>query len=300
MGKRTSARAERDRRIFELRARGWTQKAIAAEVGCAQTTVSSALNPAQAERMRAQIRTDEARAERDKRIYELRAMGWKRNVIAAEVGCCQKTVADTLAGTATEREYRQAKADRSRERRLERRRADAAWKAEYDRAYRAANADRIRGYRDRKREQQRRYWAENAEKISERRREQYAANAEEINAQRRATYGDRERERLGRYRRANLEAHRAVHARRKIRASVGMDAIDRLLAVEYRKAIVDDPCTYCGAPGEHDDHKFPLARGGTDHWWNLHRTCRECNQRKHLMTHQEFLASGKVSRAVAS
>jgi 5-methylcytosine-specific restriction endonuclease McrA len=73
-----------------------------------------------------------------------------------------------------------------------------------------------------------------------------------------------------------------------------MDAVDRVLSVEYRKAIANDPCTYCGRPGEQDDHRLPLARGGTDHWWNLHRACTNCNQRKHTMTHEEFVTSGRV------
>ena len=266
MNNDTSARAERSRRAHELQALGWTYQRIADELQCSRQTVAKDLNPIIREHEREYRRVN---AERLK---------------------------------AYDRDRRERNADHIREQRLEYRRANAAQKAEYDRAYRAANADRIREYQiaykeawpGLKQEQNRRYRTENAEKISERRRELWAANAEELNARRRATYGDRERERLGRYRRANLEAHRAVHARRKVRASVGMDAIDRLLAVEYRKAITGDPCRYCGAPGEHDDHKLPLARGGTDHFWNLHRTCRECNQRKHLMTHEEFLASREI------
>ena len=53
-----------------------------------------------------------------------------------------------------------------------------------------------------------------------------------------------------------------------------MDGTDRLLSVCYRLAIRNDPCFYCGSPETaHVDHFFPLAKGGTDHWWNLVRAC---------------------------
>ena len=33
-------------------------------------------------------------------------------------------------------------------------------------------------------------------------------------------------------------------------------------------------------PGEEDDHYFPVAKGGTDHWFNLVRSCLLCNRSK--------------------
>lgn len=268
----TAARAERDRRIFELRALGRTHQAIADEIGCARQTVTRVLNPSVRESQKAwqQANADHRRA------WDL--------------------------------EYQRRNAERLREYRAAYTRANAERKAAYDREYRAANADRIREYQfayretnaERVRERGQRYREANSDQIRERKRQRWAASADELNARRRASYDDQERERLRKYRQANIEAHRAIGARRKTRGSRGMDGIDRLLSVEYRKAITGDACTYCGAPGEHDDHKLPLARGGTDHWWNLHRTCRECNQRKHLMTHEEFLASGKVPLTAAS
>lgn len=102
------------------------------------------------------------------------------------------------------------------------------------------------------------------------------------------------RGRSQRCRAANIEASRASVARRKMRSRISMDATDKLLSAEYRKAIAGDLCTYCGAHGEQDDHINPLARGGTDHWWNLQRTCQRCNRRKSTMTHDEFLASGRM------
>ena len=37
------------------------------------------------------------------------------------------------------------------------------------------------------------------------------------------------------------------------------------------------------------DHFFPLAKGGTDHWFNLVRACRSCNLRKRTMCGTAFL-----------
>lgn len=76
----------------------------------------------------------------------------------------------------------------------------------------------------------------------------------------------------------------AANARRKHRLKVDMDKLDRSLSVAYRRAIRPDPCTYCSrrATGDmHVDHFFPLAKGGTDHWWNLAQSCGSCNRHKH-------------------
>jgi len=92
------------------------------------------------------------------------------------------------------------------------------------------------------------------------------------------------------YARAHPELGRASSSRRRMRAKAGMTAQDRKESVEWRKLIADDPCFYCGAAGEHDDHYISLANGGTDHWWNLVRACAPCNFRKNRMDGDEFLA----------
>lgn len=68
--------------------------------------------------------------------------------------------------------------------------------------------------------------------------------------------------------------------RNRMLASVPMDTVDRLLSAEYRKAIKGDPCAYCGRSGEETDHAFPVLLGGTEHWWNLVRSCLRCNRSK--------------------
>lgn len=79
------------------------------------------------------------------------------------------------------------------------------------------------------------------------------------------------------------ERYRAKVAQRRGNAARGMDAFDRQAATDYRVAIAGDACGYCGQRSEsmHVDHRFPIAKGGTDHWWNLVQTCASCNLRKH-------------------
>ena len=89
---------------------------------------------------------------------------------------------------------------------------------------------------------------------------------------------------------ANPERVSAYGARRRVRANVNMDQLDRELSVAYRKAIANDSCFYCGGPGEQDDHYTSLANGGTDHWWNLVRACAPCNLHKNRMNGDEFVS----------
>jgi HNH endonuclease len=68
--------------------------------------------------------------------------------------------------------------------------------------------------------------------------------------------------------------------RRRRGLAAGLTADERAASQEYRRAIAADPCRYCGAAGEQTDHYFPVAKGGTDHWWNLCRACGWCNRSK--------------------
>ena len=87
-------------------------------------------------------------------------------------------------------------------------------------------------------------------------------------------------ERMRQHYRDNREAYYAKANRRRQIVKVAMDKLDRALSADYRQAIRSDSCVYCGAPGAHVDHFFPLAKGGTDHWWNLVRACEHCNKSK--------------------
>ena len=135
----------------------------------------------------------------------------------------------------------------------------------------------------------------------------YAANREKDNAASSAWYGTHKEERavyMTSYReinkatmaareavwkKANPERVRAQAARRRVRVAINMDKFDIELSWAYRLAIANDLCFYCGGPGENDEHYVPLAKGGTDHWWNIVRSCGECNSRKHIMDGDEFV-----------
>lgn len=90
---------------------------------------------------------------------------------------------------------------------------------------------------------------------------------------------------------ANREEYYAKANRRRQIVEANMDALDRSLSADYRRAIAGDPCGYCGAPSEHVDHFFPVAKGGTDHWWNLLRACEPCNKSKWARCGTWFLLS---------
>ena len=49
---------------------------------------------------------------------------------------------------------------------------------------------------------------------------------------------------------------------------------------DYKRALLADPCAYCGAPSTVVDHIHARARGGVDHWANYAGLCTPCNLRK--------------------
>ena len=124
-------------------------------------------------------------------------------------------------------------------------------------------------------------------------REYYQRNQAELREyarQYREVYAEEHRADASAWALANPEARQAAHARRRGWLDADMDDIDRLLSVLYRIAIRDDPCHYCGSPvTDHVDHFFPLAKGGTDHWWNLVRACARDNLRKQAMCGTKYL-----------
>ncbi len=61
-----------------------------------------------------------------------------------------------------------------------------------------------------------------------------------------------------------------------------------------------DRCTYCDCLLDgvyHVDHRFPLARGGTNNIENLTLACPSCNTSKGTMTDKEFLTTTAVVEA---
>ena len=94
------------------------------------------------------------------------------------------------------------------------------------------------------------------------------------------------------YARDHPEQARASQLRHHRRGIEGMDALDMEYEVEYRKAIRNDPCFYCGGPGDHDDHYQALdgKPKGNNMWFNLVRACASCNCSKRTMHGDDFLA----------
>ena len=130
-------------------------------------------------------------------------------------------------------------------------------------AHRARNREaRASG---RQKEYDRKYWLANRERINERARTARRASG--------------------------WASDNAALHRRRMRIDAGkLDALDRLLSVLYREALKGDPCFYCGSlDTQCVDHYFAIAKGGTDHWFNLVRSCRADNLSKGTMCGTKYL-----------
>lgn len=154
---------------------------------------------------------------------------------------------------------------------------------EWQQRYRDEHGDRVNGnaranyaaapMKSKQSDARREYREQNADRLREQRRESY-----------RVGYAD------------HPETWHAARSLRRQRSAVGLDETDRALSRAYRRAIRNDSCFYCGAtvPGDmHVDHFFPLAKGGTDHWWNLVRSCGLCNRRKRATCGTRFLLKSR-------
>lgn len=84
------------------------------------------------------------------------------------------------------------------------------------------------------------------------------------------------------YAKNNREVRRGIKARYRAQLVKGMSKLDRKKSTLHRKKIKNNSCFYCKSftPQMHDDHYYPLAKGGTDHWFNIVRACSTCNQNK--------------------
>jgi 5-methylcytosine-specific restriction endonuclease McrA len=53
---------------------------------------------------------------------------------------------------------------------------------------------------------------------------------------------------------------------------------------DYLRALLIDPCSYCGAPATSIDHIVPSHLEGDDHWENYTAICGSCNSQKGTAT----------------
>lgn len=95
----------------------------------------------------------------------------------------------------------------------------------------------------------------------------------------------------------NPERVRTNKVRRRMRERMFVSELDAKKSTLHRKRIKDNPCFYCGNKKEemHDDHYYPLSRGGTDHWFNIVRACKDCNLAKSDLLVGEWVAATVAS-----
>jgi|HubBroStandDraft_2_1064218.scaffolds.fasta_scaffold314247_1 hypothetical protein len=129
--------------------------------------------------------------------------------------------------------------------------------------------------------------------VAREKHQEYVADGRNKEYQRRYRLANPEqaRESARRYRQAHPENDLASIHRRRMRLDAGnLDALDRMLSRFYRCAIEGDSCFYCGSPDTQCvDHYFPLAKGGTDRFFNLVRACRADNLSKGTMCGTKYL-----------
>lgn len=192
-------------------------------------------------------------------------------------GCAEAAATKGMCRTCYKRTWRKSK--QQNESPAERERRLGVRRARYDK-----NRDKLRA-------EMREYHASHRDEAKTRSRKFHQLNPD-YNRQHYLKNRDHYLELNAQWRREHLEWYRAREARRRQRRTAGMTKSEIAQSVQWRRDIKDDPCFYCGVRSEqmHDDHMLPVARGGTDHWWNLVRSCADCNFRKHTKTAEEFLA----------
>jgi 5-methylcytosine-specific restriction endonuclease McrA len=211
---------------------------------------------------------------------------------------------------AKKREYYQRNKERILQEQREQYRSDNGMRLARVTRYRAKNADVIR---QRKAE----YRARKSEQIAEKKRRDYIANRGEVLARRKANqaiqeynrrYKAENKEKMA----ARAKAYREENAeaiREKRRQNQPMLREYKRFAQNRRKARKtgnggshtyeqwqalcrehDGCCAYCGVRDTlSEDHKLPLSRGGSDDIENIAPACKPCNFSKGKRTVEEFL-----------
>ncbi len=87
-----------------------------------------------------------------------------------------------------------------------------------------------------------------------------------------------------RWRLANASAVRTSQRAKALRRKHGGS-----LQTSELRAVMAEPCAYCGADPEHVEHCTPIVRGGRNDADNVVSACQDCNLRKGRLTVLEFL-----------
>ena len=108
------------------------------------------------------------------------------------------------------------------------------------------------------------------------------------------SYYERHKDRLAayfaQYRRDHRDVRQAIHARRRARKRGAGGSYTTVEWIELLQRW-NWTCAYCGERGPLEpDHRIPLARGGSNSIENILPACRRCNQRKGLLSDEEFRA----------
>jgi 5-methylcytosine-specific restriction endonuclease McrA len=128
------------------------------------------------------------------------------------------------------------------------------------------------------------------------------ANREVVNESNRARYAldpSKKRATVARWRKRNPDKvnaqHRALYkvsetarTTQKVNAHNRRRAPGKITKNEVR-AIMKDPCAYCGSPPEHLEHCTPLCRGGWNVADNCVAACARCNLGKGWKTVLEWM-----------
>jgi len=147
---------------------------------------------------------------------------------------------------------------------------------------------------ERRREYGRDWIKRNPEKARELMRRWRQRHPSEHAAEVRSHY-QRHKERLAdyfaQYRREHRDVRQRISARRHARK---LGAPGSFTTVEWIQLLQlwNWTCAYCGETGIalQPDHRVPLARGGSNAIDNILPACPSCNQRKALMSEDEFRA----------
>ena len=181
---------------------------------------------------------------------------------------------------------------------------DPVARAAYQKKWRAENKDKLAAYA-------KKHYDANKEKIAAANKEYhkkwYLENKERINIKRKKDYEkNKEKELLVckewrdnnpdyqlSYQRANKDKM-AEYANRRRASKVGNGVF--IISNKFMKNLYNSPCRFCGASEVIEaDHIIPIIKGGRHSEGNLQPLCMPCNRSKNSKLWIEFLAQKKGS-----